>query len=378
MKPSLCFVAPTAYPILARDRSVKEVGGAEVQQVRVARELARRGHAVSMVCLDFGQADGIEIEGVQVFKAHRMDEGWPGVRFIYPRAWKLLRAMKRANADVYYQRTSAMHTGLVALHCKLHHRKFLFAGAHDDDFRPEAPLVASARDKTIFRWGIRRANAVVVQNETQANLAKSSYGRDSTLIKSCYEPHPGACPAGDGDILWVATIRRWKRPEFFLRLAADFPQQTFRMIGGPDKDDADFYEEIRQQAQQAPNLKFMGFVPHADVEQHFNGARAFVNTSVAEGFPNTFLQAWSRGMPVLSTVDTGLRYDGKQVELFAMDYEQLKHKLAEILGRHELYREVAMQSLQAYESSHAIDSVADSYQALLRTITQVRYSTEAS
>jgi glycosyltransferase involved in cell wall biosynthesis len=374
MKSSLCFVAPTAFPILARDRTVKEVGGAEVQQVRVARELARRGHTISMVCLDYGQADGVEFDGVRVFKAHRLDEGLPGIRFIYPRAWKLMQAMRRANADVYYQRTSAMHTGLVALHCQLNKRKFLFAGAHDDDFKAGAPLVFSKRDKAIFGWGIRHADAIVVQNETQAALANSTYGRECTLIKSCYEPHPDALPAGKGDVLWVATIRRWKRPDFFLKLAAEFPQQTFRMIGGPDKDDGAYYDEIRQRAQQIPNLKFMGFVPHADVEQHFNGARAFVNTSVAEGFPNTFLQAWSRGMPVVSTVDTGLRYDGQQVELFANDYLELKAKVKEILTQPALYQAVALSSLKAYQGSHSIGGVADTYQLLLQAIVQDRAS----
>ncbi len=39
------------------------------------------------------------------------------------------------------------------------------------------------------------------------------------------------------------------------------------------------------------------------VEELFDTAHAFINTSFVEGFPNTFLQAWSRGLPVFSFVD---------------------------------------------------------------------------
>jgi glycosyltransferase involved in cell wall biosynthesis len=49
-----------------------------------------------------------------------------------------------------------------------------------------------------------------------------------------------------------------------------------------------------------PNVQFLGFVPFADTEDLFRHARVFVNSSTAEGFPNTFVQAARVGTPVLS------------------------------------------------------------------------------
>ena len=133
-QPSICFVAPNAYPVLAGSHDLPIIGGAELQQVIVAKELARRGHQVSMICLDFGQEDGTEIEGVTVFRAFRPDRGWPVVRFLSPRLTSIWACLARANSDVYYQRTAGMLTGIVARFCLRHGKKSVFAAAGNPDF----------------------------------------------------------------------------------------------------------------------------------------------------------------------------------------------------------------------------------------------------
>ena len=110
-KPHICFVAPNAYPILAGDQDIQRVGGAEVQQVIIAKGLAGRGYRVSMICLDFGQGNQIEIDGIRVFRTFRLDEGWPVLRFVWPRLFRIWSCLKRADADIYYQRAAGMLTG---------------------------------------------------------------------------------------------------------------------------------------------------------------------------------------------------------------------------------------------------------------------------
>jgi glycosyltransferase involved in cell wall biosynthesis len=46
-------------------------------------------------------------------------------------------------------------------------------------------------------------------------------------------------------------------------------------------------------------------VPYPEVGGLFERARVLVNTSETEGFPNTYLQAWSHGAPVVTFLDPG-------------------------------------------------------------------------
>src|SRR5918993_169557 len=84
-KAHVCFVAPHLWPVLSRDPALPMVGGAEVQQALLVRLLARAGHRVSVISLDFGQPDRAQVDGAIVHKTFRPQEGIPVVRFLHPR-----------------------------------------------------------------------------------------------------------------------------------------------------------------------------------------------------------------------------------------------------------------------------------------------------
>jgi hypothetical protein len=132
----LCFVAPYLWPVFAQDRSIPVVGGAEVQQAILARLFARAGHRVSIITHDYGQPDGVVLDGVTVRKAFRPGEGVPVLRFLHPRLTSMWRVMGEVDADLYYQRSSAVWTGVVAEFCRRRGKRSLYAGASDRDFEP--------------------------------------------------------------------------------------------------------------------------------------------------------------------------------------------------------------------------------------------------
>jgi glycosyltransferase involved in cell wall biosynthesis len=362
----ICFVAPACYPVLAGDRSIPAVGGAEVQQAFLASELARRGHDVSMICMDYGQREGDVVKGVRLIKMHAPAAGLPVLRFLHPRLTSLWSAMNRADADVYYQRAGGALTGMVAKFALWRGRRAVFASASDFDFDPRCPLVPTARDKVLFRYGVRRAHRIVVQSERQLQLCRDQFGRDATCIASCYG-YQGAPGRHDGPIVWVGTVKPLKRPELFLDLAEQLPQYRFRLVGGAAAGEEHF-RTLQRRAQALGNVEMTGFIPYADIETFFDGASLLVNTSTGEGFPNTFLQAWSRGIPTVSFFDAGARVDGAAIGAAVSDLGEMVRLIHALKTDYSSWRIHGSRAAEYFSQRHTVDRIAGQYEAMFEQL----------
>jgi len=364
-RPHVCFLAPTTWPTFAGDGKLGLVGGAELQQTLLAKNLAARGYRVSMISIDYGQQDGTEAHGVRICNMHKPNEGIPVVRFVYPRLTSLWQALKRVDADVYYQRTAAVYTGYLAAFSKFYGKRSIYAGASDVDFIPKRQDITHRRDKLLFEYGLRRVDRVIVQHEHQARLLRENYGREGILIPNCYDAPAGARADRQGYVLWVATLRDSKRPEMALEVARRLPQYRFVMVGGPDvgKRGEEKARAIRDAAAKVPNVDFRGYVPLEETERLFNGARVFLNTSAYEGFPNTFLQAWARGMPTVGTVDVGLRRpDGLLAYDYVGDAEDAASRVHRLMSDDVAWQHAAQRVATHHRETHSVGAVLDQYE----------------
>jgi len=302
---SVCFVGLNNLPILSRSYPHLPAGGAELQQTLLSRALARRGWQVSMVVADCGQPDRAVWDDITTYKAYRPEEGIPVIRYVHPRWTKVRAALARADAQIYYVSCAGGHFPQVVQFARARGRKTVFRIASDTDCDPRTLLVRHWRDKVLHRWGLRRADLVLAQTASQQQALARNFGRESRVIDSLLEI-PGDPPAfADRDIgaLWVGNIRALKRPQLFLQAAARLPQMSFHMIGGPLPGSERLFEECRASARALPNVTFHGFVPQHEIGGYFERARLYVSTSEIEGFPNTYMQAWARGTPVIAYLD---------------------------------------------------------------------------
>ena len=275
-----------------------------MQQTLLAKAFVDLDYDVSMVVIDIGQIDAEVIDGIRVYKTYRPEAGIPVFRFIHPRFTSLWQALKRADADIYYQSCASVVTGFVAWFCRKYDRKLVFRVAHDTDLMPGQQLIRYWRDKKIFEYGLRHADLVINQSRQQQKLLRENYHLEGPELNMVVQlPEEDAEYSRDIDVLWVNNLRPFKRPDLVLELARKLPGLRIVMIGGPCHGHEDLFEEIRQQAEGISNLDFKGYVPYQEVNAYYARARIFVNTSDSEGFPNSFLQSWVRGMPVFSFFD---------------------------------------------------------------------------
>jgi glycosyltransferase involved in cell wall biosynthesis len=302
-KAKVCLLGLENLAVFTTGFETRRVGGEQVQQSLLADALIRRGFQVSMVCIDDGQPSPMEINGATVYASYREHGGLPILRYVYPRWIKLWSALRRADADVYYTSCAGMQVGLLALFCRQYRRKFIYRIAHDNDCDPGRLLIRLRRDMWLYEYGLRHADGILAQSLQQQDALRRNYGLSSEVARMLVGKPLRRIPYKDRDIdvLWVNNIRQFKRPDLALDLAARAPDVSVHIVGGPNE--PDLYDQIRHRADSLPNVTFHGAVSYHDVGPFYDRAKLFINTSDIEGFPNSYLQSWIRGTPVIAFFD---------------------------------------------------------------------------
>jgi glycosyltransferase involved in cell wall biosynthesis len=105
-------------------------------------------------------------------------------------------------------------------------------------------------------------------------------------------------------------------------------------------------------------LRYPGALPLEEVNALLAKAAVFVNTSRAEGFPNTFIQAWMREVPVLSLqVNPDNVLERHQVGICAQNnHDRMKEELLNLLEHPVLRHRIGRRARKYAESRHSLDN----------------------
>jgi len=226
------------------------------------------------------------------------------------------------NADVYYQRGLSQLTFSTALVARLKRRAFVWHAAHESDCSPAAWRAFRFGDgktgpkgwalralalahEALLRRALRWADLVIFQTETQKARLEPGWGvslRQCVVIPNGHAlPVIDVHPAPGRSVLWLAGLKQFKRPEVFVELARELTVSgvACRLAGRAfGARWANWIDRISQD--EGNNVMYLGELDRASVYAELKCSLALVSTSIAEGFPNTFVEAWMSGRPVVS------------------------------------------------------------------------------
>lgn len=295
---NICFISLQAYSLF-NSLCGKPHGGSEVQLYQLAKKLALDDDfLVSFIVGDFGQNKNEKYNNISVVKAFSLKHcEYKYITGLFYQ-FKFLQVLYSVNADVYIQRAAGIETGLLALFCKLFGKKFIYMTASsidvDGSFRKRDWIA-----NIFYSFGLKNASVIVTQNKEHQELIDKNYGKKSFVIKNSFIIPVEVLTIEEREfILWVGSAQDLKQPQNFLEMARAITGEKFVMI--MPKHNENLWKKIKEESGEIPNFQFIEKVPFDQINEYFAKAKLFVNTSVFEGFPNTFVQATMNGTPIAS------------------------------------------------------------------------------
>jgi len=356
----ICFVSLPSYGYFNTDYFGESGGGGAKRQIYLLTQELKADFDVSVVVGDYGQPEHETRDGVSLYRAYTPNEG------ATPRsAWRLFRAMRRADADVYVYRGHPKKAGVVGLFARILDRKFVYNVSNDSNLSINYDDMPR-QWQWLFRRVLDRNHAVIAQTEHQQHRLRERFDVTATVVPNGYPPADDEAPADREFVLWVGRLDpEQKRPDLFLDCAAACPDIQFRLVGV--KTDEDCYERVRTRSESLANAEFLGPVSPNEIHNLYRDAIALVNTSRYEGFPNTFLEAWRFGTPVVSlTVDSGRYLDGTTFTGYAKDdTDELAATVRKLASDPEFRSTVGSELRDYFERTYRIDAVAQDYATAL-------------
>ncbi|MGH8168801.1 MAG: glycosyltransferase family 4 protein [Woeseiaceae bacterium] len=379
-RPSICFIAHNALSAIT-GTSQEHVGGIERQQATMAKWLADRDWDVSVITWDDGDPTPAYVEKIRIVTLCRRSDGWPAIRFAVPRWSSLIAALSKVDADVYYYNCGDLGLGQIVMWARKANRAVVFSVPSDPDCDPGMPSLTSFRERLLYRHGLKNCRHVVVQSSKQRAMLERHFSKGTTLLPMPCHGFPQKKRSTQGstdkpfEVLWVGRISPEKRPEWLLDVARRLPDVQFKVAGAPNRQTA-YSDRIETAARSLQNFTMLGRVPYREIARHYNAADLLCCTSVYEGFPNAFLEAWSTGLPVISTCDPDDKIATLELGAAADSVEAIVNQIIGLRDNPGKLSSISANAKDYFVANHSIDTAMPRFNEYFHSVRAMHVTQE--
>lgn len=370
----ICFVSPEVF-------SWGYHGGFGFLTRTLGRELARRGHEVSVVTVRRGdQGEVEELDGVTVY-------GFPSHRE-KPRALSSVLSRldsvefyRRADAEIYHSEEVSYNTFVAQKAVPERRHIITFQDPYDlTEWLRISQVDSRYRMTPQFRARLLAENRILSH---ACHVADALYAQARFLIeravrlfklreKPVFLPNPVEVPRRTmkkADEPTVCFLARWdpqKRVELFFKLARVFPEVKFIAMGRSH--DRSMDARLRRSYGEIPNLELTGFVAEEEKSKILERSWALINTSIREALPISFLEALAHETPILS----GENPDGLTSDYgFHVTNDDYAEALRTMLAT-DGWRERGRLGRRLVEEVYEVDKVVDRHVEIYRSLLEGR------
>lgn len=342
--PKILFVTQYHY--------LRYTGGAELQCWMLAREFQRRGWDVHYVSENNRPDAPRDLDGIRLHYLPELPNWRDGNRA------GVAKVMNDVKPDVVYNRVFNLYTAH-AMNLAPESAATIWASAFIHDGSKWATIPELWETKSLKQFSVLvhrtlyirsqarkaalRARIQLAQSNEQVTVLQGR-GFNPVLLRNSFEfPVDMKTQTHEGKplVLWVGSVKQRKRPELFFDLAKRCADLDCEFVMAGELQDEQSKLPLEKAQRELTNFRYAGFVPPEIVGKLYERAHIFISTSQSEGFPNTFIQAWQRAVPIISLeIDPDGLLSREGLGELALNMDEMERKLRALLNDPNRRREI--------------------------------------
>jgi glycosyltransferase involved in cell wall biosynthesis len=278
---------------------------------------------------------------------------------------KLKKIISKEQPDIIYQRCKDIYSVFSSILSRKFGIKNVYNYANDFDYSYQRNHPLSYMKYS----SIKKHDAIIAQTKDQYKKLSAYQGLKYQIYNSI-EIDRREHAKKENSVIWIGNIRPVKQLERLIPIAEKLVNEdiTFYIIG--KNYETNYSKDIIKKISKLDNMKYLQNRTISEVNDFLRQGKIFMNTSIREGFPNTFLQAWNHYVPTISInvdPDSIIRKNG--LGIVSNDNDKIANYIMTLFNDEQMYNKMMSKVKLYVKSNHDIEKNVEKFDQAFSEIT---------